>query len=69
MPGFVGAARSANVRPISNARSDYIGALRKRARTPVFTVSQNHIEIGSIQGQQFGALKSIRIGRVKYLSA
>ncbi len=41
---------------ISNAQVDYMGALRKRAKAPVFALSQDHIEIGRMQGRQFGAL-------------
>src|SRR5947209_1208735 len=41
---------------ISNAQVDYMGTLRKRAKAPVFALSQDHIEIGRMQGRQFGAL-------------
>src|SRR5262249_18323017 len=41
---------------ISNAFVDYLGALRAKAKVPVFTVSQDHVEIGRIQGRQMGAL-------------
>ena len=41
---------------VSNARVDYIEALRKTSRTPVFSVSQDHAEIGRLQGKQFAAL-------------
>lgn len=51
---------------ISNADVDYAEALRSEARAPVFTVSQNHAEIGRVQGRQFGALLP-RGGSVLYL--
>jgi len=41
---------------ISNAQVDYMGALRKIAKAPVFALSQDHIEIGRMQGRQFSAL-------------
>ena len=41
---------------VSNARVDYIDTLRKTSRTPVFSVSQDHAEIGRLQGKQFAAL-------------
>jgi ribose transport system substrate-binding protein len=51
---------------ISNARVDYLEALRKTAKAPVFCVSQDHVEIGRMQGRQFGALLP-RGGSVLYL--
>jgi ribose transport system substrate-binding protein len=41
---------------VSNAQVEYIGALRKNAKAPVFLISQDHVEIGRIQGRQIGAL-------------
>jgi ABC-type sugar transport system substrate-binding protein len=41
---------------VSNARVDYLEALRTTARTPIFSVSQDHGEIGRLQGKQFGVL-------------
>jgi ABC-type sugar transport system substrate-binding protein len=41
---------------ISNARVDYMEQLRRNAKAPVFSVSQDHSEIGRMQGKQFGAL-------------
>jgi ribose transport system substrate-binding protein len=41
---------------VSNAQVEYIAALRKNAKAPVFLVSQDHLEIGRIQGRQIGAL-------------
>jgi ABC-type sugar transport system substrate-binding protein len=40
---------------ISNARVDYLESLRKSAGAPVFTVSQDHAEIGRMQGRQIAA--------------
>jgi ABC-type sugar transport system substrate-binding protein len=41
---------------VSNADVDYIAALRAKARAPVFLISQDHLEIGRIQGRQLAAL-------------
>ena len=41
---------------ISNARVDYIEQLRRDAKAPVFSVSQDHREVGCMQGRQLGAL-------------
>jgi ABC-type sugar transport system substrate-binding protein len=41
---------------ISNARVDYLEALRKRSKAPAFSISQDHEEIGRTQGRQMGAL-------------
>ncbi len=41
---------------VSNAHVDYIGALRKNPRVPVFQISQDHVEVGRIQGRQMGAI-------------
>lgn len=41
---------------VSNAQVDYIDRLRKTSRAPVFSVSQDHGEIGRIQGRQFAVL-------------
>ncbi len=41
---------------VSNAQVDYLGALRANAKVPVFLVSQDHVDIGRIQGRQIGAL-------------
>ena len=40
---------------ISNARVDYLEPLRKIAKAPLFTVSQDHMEIGRMQGRQIAA--------------
>jgi len=41
---------------VSNAHVDYIGALRRNAKVPVFQISQDHMEVGRIQGRQIGAI-------------
>ena len=41
---------------VSNANVEYLGGLRGKSKVPVFTVSQDHVEIGRIQGRQMGAL-------------
>lgn len=41
---------------VSNAQVDYISKLRRRAKAPVFVVSQDHVEIGRLQGRQIAAL-------------
>jgi ABC-type sugar transport system substrate-binding protein len=41
---------------VSNARVDYLEPLRKSAKAPVFAVSQDHTEIGRMQGRQFAAI-------------
>lgn len=41
---------------VSNANVDYLGPLRRKSKVPVFTVSQDHVEIGRIQGRQMAAL-------------
>ncbi len=51
---------------VSNALVEYLGTLRKNAKAPVFLVSQNHVEIGRIQGRQLGAMLP-KGGTVLYL--
>jgi ABC-type sugar transport system substrate-binding protein len=41
---------------VSNAQAEYLGKLRKTAKVPVFQVSQDHVEVGRLQGQQIGAM-------------
>jgi ribose transport system substrate-binding protein len=41
---------------VSNAQVEYLPALRTKAKAPVFLVSQDHVEVGRIQGRQIGAL-------------
>src|SRR6202046_4231022 len=41
---------------VNNAHVDYLGALRRNAKVPVFQISQDHVEVGKIQGRQIGAI-------------
>jgi ABC-type sugar transport system substrate-binding protein len=41
---------------VSNAQVDYLATLRANAKVPVFLVSQDHVDIGRIQGRQIAAL-------------
>jgi len=41
---------------VSNAHADYISALRKKAKVPVFMVSQDHVDVGRIQARQMAAM-------------
>jgi ribose transport system substrate-binding protein len=41
---------------VLNREASYIAELRRTAKAPVFCVSNDHIEIGRIQGRQFTAL-------------
>ena len=41
---------------VSNAQVEYLGALRKNAKAPVFQISQDHVTIGRMQGRQIGAM-------------
>ncbi|MFZ3215741.1 MAG: substrate-binding domain-containing protein [Candidatus Acidiferrales bacterium] len=41
---------------VLNRSADYIPNLRRIGRAPVFAVSSDHLEIGRIQGRQFGVL-------------
>lgn len=41
---------------VSNAQVEYLGGLRRKAKVPVFSVSQDHVEVGRIQGRQIGAI-------------
>jgi ABC-type sugar transport system substrate-binding protein len=51
---------------ISNARVEYVEALRKTAKAPVFIVSQDHIEVGRMQGRQIRAMVA-QGGSILYL--
>jgi ribose transport system substrate-binding protein len=51
---------------ILNREIDGIGELRRGAKAPVFSVSSDHMEVGRIQGRQFGALLN-KGGTVLYL--
>jgi ribose transport system substrate-binding protein len=41
---------------VSNAQVDYLSTLRVSAKVPVFLVSQDHVDVGRIQGRQIGAM-------------
>lgn len=41
---------------VNNAEVDYVATLRRNSKVPVFVVSQNHLEVGRIQGRQIGAI-------------
>jgi len=41
---------------VSNAQVEYVGTLRRKAKAPVFQVSQDHLEVGRLQGRQIGAI-------------
>jgi ABC-type sugar transport system substrate-binding protein len=41
---------------VSNAEVDYVATLRRNSKVPVFVVSQNHLEVGRLQGRQIGAI-------------
>jgi ribose transport system substrate-binding protein len=41
---------------VSNAHVEYLASLRKNAKAPVFLISQDHMEVGRIQGRQLGAM-------------
>src|SRR5271167_3238825 len=41
---------------VLNHEVDYVLELRRVFKVPVFTISSDHVEVGKIQGQQFGAL-------------
>src|SRR2546428_5133563 len=41
---------------VLNREASYIGELRRAATAPIFCVSNDHVEIGRIQGRQFAAL-------------
>ena len=41
---------------VLNHEVDYIVELRRTYKVPVFAISSDHVEVGKIQGKQFGAL-------------
>jgi len=57
LPQVAKAAAAANVGwVILNREASYIAELRQTAKSPVFCVSNDHVEIGRIQARQFAAL-------------
>ncbi len=51
---------------VLNCDVEYLDALQRRAKAPVFAVTRGHIEIGRVQGRQFVALLP-RGGTVLYI--
>jgi ribose transport system substrate-binding protein len=51
---------------LSNAHADYIGSLRRKSKAPIFEISQDHMEVGRLQGRQIGAILP-KGGSVLYL--
>src|SRR6266478_3228708 len=57
LPQVARAAASAGIGwAVLNRDANYITELRRSSSAPVFAVSSDHLEIGRIQGRQFGAL-------------
>src|SRR5215471_16891600 len=57
LPQVAKAAVAANVGwAVLNREASYIAELRPTAKSPIFCVSNDHVEIGRIQGRQFAAL-------------
>ncbi len=56
-PQVARAATSANIGwVVLNHDADYIAQMRQGCTVPVFSISSDHVEVGRIQGKQFGAL-------------
>jgi ribose transport system substrate-binding protein len=57
LPRVAEAAVSAGIGwVVSNAQVDYLDTLRRDGKVPVFQISQDHLEVGRIQGRQIGAV-------------
>jgi ribose transport system substrate-binding protein len=57
LPQVAKAAVGANIGwAVLNREATYIAELRRTAKAPIFCVSNDHVEIGRIQGRQFAAL-------------
>lgn len=57
LPQVARAAATANVGwVVLNREANYIAELRRLSKAPIFCVSNDHVEIGRIQGRQFAAL-------------
>ena len=57
LPQVAKAAVGANIGwAVLNREAGYVAELRRTAKVPIFCVSNDHIEIGRIQGRQFAAL-------------
>jgi ribose transport system substrate-binding protein len=67
LPQVARAAAAANVGwVVLNREASYISDLRRQFKVPIFCVSNDHVEIGRIQGRQFAALLP-RGGNVLYI--
>src|SRR5579863_1266575 len=67
LPQVARAAAAANVGwVVLNREAGYISDLRRQFKVPIFCVSNDHVEIGRIQGRQFAALLP-RGGNVLYI--
>jgi ribose transport system substrate-binding protein len=67
LPQVAKASVAANVGwVVLNREASYISELRRAAKSPIFGVSNDHTEIGKIQGRQFAALLP-RGGNVLYI--
>ena len=57
LPQVARAAVSAGIGwAILNREANYVAELKRAGKAPIFSVSSDHVEIGRIQGKQFGAL-------------
>jgi ribose transport system substrate-binding protein len=57
LPQVARAAAAANVAwVVLNREASYVSDLRRQFKVPIFCVSNDHVEIGRIQGRQFAAL-------------
>jgi ABC-type sugar transport system substrate-binding protein len=57
LPQVAKAAAAANIGwALLNRDADYIPDLRRTSKAPIFCVSNDHVEIGRIQGRQFAKL-------------
>src|SRR5580765_4375732 len=67
LPQVAKAAATANVGwAVLNREASYLSELRRFSKAPIFCVSNDHTEIGRIQGRQFAALLP-RGGSVLYI--
>lgn len=67
LPQVARAARDAGVGwAVLNKVPSYLSEIRRDSKVPVFSVTSDHVEIGRIQGRQFGALLP-RGGTVLYI--
>src|SRR5579864_122181 len=50
------AASAGNGWVVLNKEAEYISQLQHKHQVPIFSITSDHLEIGRIQGQQFGAI-------------